>query len=32
MRFRQDDSSQNVVLTSLSPWLWKCDCFTNNCC
>jgi len=27
-----DDSSQNVVVTSLSPWLWKYDCFTNNCC
>jgi len=31
MRFREEDVSQNVVVTSLSQWLWESDCYTNNC-
>jgi len=31
MAFRQEDVRQNVVVTSLSQWLWESDCHANNC-
>ena len=30
--FRQVNIIQNLVEMSLSPWLWECDCYANNCC
>jgi len=30
MRFRQEDVSQKVVVTSLSQRLWESDCYANS--
>jgi len=32
LHFRQEDISQNLAETSLSPWLWEFDCYAKNCC
>jgi len=32
LHFRQEDISQNLAETSLSPWLWESDCYTKNGC
>jgi len=32
LHFRQEDISQNLAETSLSPWPWEFNCYANNLC
>jgi len=32
LSFRQEDISQNLVVMSLSQWLWESGFYTNKCC